>query len=74
MSDEKCQVIFFPTLLVNSEQMTTRLDEIQMQFRQAIYSIEAQEIDNKYNSIIRKQTLANKLRELIHIVDENPGK
>ena len=66
--EDKCQVIFFPLKFAQSEKKLDELNRIQ-----DILSIENQNIEydckNAYEFVVRKQGLANRIRDCWEIIE-----
>ena len=69
MQKEKCQIIFFPMKFFPNYLLTVKLEELQMEIANAHSTIEIQERGNKYNLMLRKQNLANMIKDKIHIIE-----
>ena len=68
MQEEKGRIIFFPTKHFPPYLELSRLEDLQTEFEFAQVQIAFEENYDKYNIMLRKQMLANRLRETLHIV------
>ena len=65
---EKCQVIFINSRYLPNEVTLIHLDELQREISHCNWRIE-QESNSKFELILRKQKLANMLRNKIELLD-----